>query len=104
MYKFNRTGTEPTALYSFKGLASIRAAHDSADFMVETATEPHEDGTVRIVEMLFNGRAMVEGQLEDGTPVWYREDDDVARGAIAKWLESGEVEKARELSRVQANK
>lgn len=95
----DRTDTEPTALYTFVGLAEIRASHETPDFLVCTSVEPHEDGTVRICEASCEGTALVWGESSDGSQIWGRENDDVARAAIATWEATDAMAQARQLSR-----
>jgi hypothetical protein len=97
-FQFDRTGTEPTALYTFVGMAEIRALPDGSEFLIDTACEPHADGTCRISEALFEGKAYVWGEDKDGIQLWIREDDEVARKAIAAWESSEALAKARALS------
>lgn len=71
----DRSGTEPKNLYTFVGLAEIRAHYECDDFMVETAS---------------------------GAQIWHRENDAVAREAIDGWLKNEGIAKARALSRAAA--
>lgn len=93
----NRTGKPATHVYTFVGMATLKASHDTSDFMVETQCEPHEDGTLRICEARIDGMAVVWGEGLDGQ-LWCRENDDIARAAVETWEASEGMAKARALS------
>ena len=66
--------------------------------MVVTAVEPHDDGTMQIMEVFIEGKAGIFGEDANGVCLWQRVDDDVAREAIRCWLRNPAINEARAMS------